>query len=286
MKKLKLIFLFTVCLSTTTLSIATQSDSSYYPLAVGNTWTFDGNYYAHSEEISDTCRINGNLYFGWSMVPYESEYWLREDAGRIFCLDPSDSTDFLLFDFNITVGDSIELVGGFECSWGTKIFMAGKNDTVITPAGTFYHCIHFRHLSPCMDAGMVETWFAPGVGRIRYSEENFIGMLDFQLSDYSISTITDIPSQRDAIRTFSLSQNFPNPFNPITTIEYELPERSSVRFVVYNTLGKQVLVLEEGVRMAGKYSVSFDATYLPSGVYFYELETNFGIISRKMLYVR
>lgn len=71
---------------------------------------------------------------------------------------------------------------------------------------------------------------------------------------------------------FALLQNFPNPFNPTTTLRYELPERSIVRFVIYNTLGEIVARVEDTIKDAGHYRFTFDASGLSSGVYFYRIE--------------
>ncbi len=67
---------------------------------------------------------------------------------------------------------------------------------------------------------------------------------------------------------FVLEQNFPNPFNPTTMIRFQLPVRSDMKLVVYDLLGRQVAVLADGNRGAGRYEVKFDGTSLSSGVYF------------------
>ena len=71
---------------------------------------------------------------------------------------------------------------------------------------------------------------------------------------------------------FSLMQNYPNPFNPGTIISYSLPSVSNVKLTVYNTLGQTIKTLENGFKNAGNYSVTFNASDIPSGIYFYKLE--------------
>jgi hypothetical protein len=72
--------------------------------------------------------------------------------------------------------------------------------------------------------------------------------------------------------TFALEQNYPNPFNPATTIRYQLPVESRVMIRVFDLLGREVHTLVEATQAAGYYQVSFNATALASGVYFYRME--------------
>jgi hypothetical protein len=87
-------------------------------------------------------------------------------------------------------------------------------------------------------------------------------------------------------RAFLLHQNYPNPFNPSTTIRYGLPERSHVSLAVYNTLGQQVAVLQNEEQEAGYHDVKFNASSLPSGVYFYRLQAGSYVETRKLCLVR
>ena len=80
--------------------------------------------------------------------------------------------------------------------------------------------------------------------------------------------------------------NYPNPFNPTTTISYALPERTYVQITVFNTLGQQVAVLVDGSQEAGERSVSFDATGLPSGLYLYRLTAGKYVETRKLVVLR
>jgi hypothetical protein len=73
---------------------------------------------------------------------------------------------------------------------------------------------------------------------------------------------------------FSLTQNFPNPFNPETVISFQLPSEGMVTLKVYDVLGKEVATLVNEKKLAGKYDVKFDGSKLASGVYFYRLSAN------------
>jgi hypothetical protein len=82
--------------------------------------------------------------------------------------------------------------------------------------------------------------------------------------------VTYVPES--PIRVFSLSQNFPNPFNPTTIIRFEVENTIYVRLEVYNPLGERLLTLKEGVYRPGVYDVTVDATSWASGTYFYSLK--------------
>ena len=83
-----------------------------------------------------------------------------------------------------------------------------------------------------------------------------------------------------------LKQNYPNPFNPTTTITFDLPERSYVELNIYNVLGVKLATLVKGVKSAGSYSVQFNASNYPSGIYVYELQTANYKQTKKMIYLK
>jgi len=98
--------------------------------------------------------------------------------------------------------------------------------------------------------------------------------------------VTSVHAQENIPREFSLSQNYPNPFNPTTTIAYALPQAEQVELKVYDLHGHEVGVLVNEKKVAGKYTIEFDATTLPSGVYFYQLRAGEFVKTRKLTLVK
>ena len=88
------------------------------------------------------------------------------------------------------------------------------------------------------------------------------------------------------LRSYRLEQNFPNPFNPTTRIEYTIPHGGQVSLQVYNMLGQRVTDLVNEYQGAGKYSITWDAKDLPSGVYFYKIQSGVFNLTKKMLLVK
>jgi hypothetical protein len=103
--------------------------------------------------------------------------------------------------------------------------------------------------------------------------------------------ITSVADRKEVPAEFSLSQNFPNPFNPSTTIHYQLLMNSDVRLTIYNMLGQRVKTLLQARQPAGSYAVQWNGTNdagapVASGVYFYRLRAEGFVQTRKLLVVR
>jgi hypothetical protein len=93
-------------------------------------------------------------------------------------------------------------------------------------------------------------------------------------------------SDADEITEFKLRTNYPNPFNPTTTISFDIPEQSPVELVIYDIQGEKVVTLVNETLDPGSYSIEFNAGNLPSGTYVYKLEAGKYTESKKMIYVK
>ena len=87
-------------------------------------------------------------------------------------------------------------------------------------------------------------------------------------------------------KKFYLNQNYPNPFNPTTIISYSLPSSFNVKLAIYNTLGQTVKILVNRFENAEYYSVNFNASDLPSGIYLYKLEAGQFSQIKKMILIK
>ena len=86
--------------------------------------------------------------------------------------------------------------------------------------------------------------------------------------------------------SYSIHQNHPNPFNPVTTIEYSVPKSGRVVIKVFDVTGREIRTVEDVFRQAGNYSVMFDGTGLASGVYFYRMEAGDAVQTRRMALIK
>lgn len=92
----------------------------------------------------------------------------------------------------------------------------------------------------------------------------------------------DIRGESPAPERLFLDQNFPNPFNPTTMIRYGVPLETNVKLTIYTLLGTPIRILVDERQEAGIYEYDFSALDLPSGAYFYRLQTPLGTLTRRM----
>ena len=122
----------------------------------------------------------------------------------------------------------------------------------------------------------------------RVRAENAGGTSDWSMVwNFTTEDVTSVDHFSSGVPTeFILHQNYPNPFNPSTVISYGLPERSHVRLMIYNGLGKLVAQLVDREQEGGFFEITFDASHLPSGVYIYRLQAGEYMKSKKLLYIK
>lgn len=110
---------------------------------------------------------------------------------------------------------------------------------------------------------------------------HFIKIIKFKLTNVTgVDEITNLPYE------FSLKQNYPNPFNPSTVIKYSIAKTSFVNLTVFNVLGEEVKKLIDMEESAGTYQINFNASSLPSGIYFYRIMAGNFVETKKMILLK
>ncbi|HEX7343188.1 MAG TPA: T9SS type A sorting domain-containing protein [bacterium] len=132
----------------------------------------------------------------------------------------------------------------------------------------------------CLGQNIVSDWEGLESDGILIGIMHFSELYDWMLPVVDESDLSQLP------REFQLHQNFPNPFNPMTTIRYDVPKSAHVNITVYNTGGQQVAMLVDGMRLPGYHEVIWDAAGLSSGVYFYRIHAGDYVALKKLMLIK
>ncbi|HEX9251456.1 MAG TPA: family 10 glycosylhydrolase [Ignavibacteriaceae bacterium] len=119
------------------------------------------------------------------------------------------------------------------------------------------------------------------------TESSFSGVIYFDdlRAVKKINAPTEVNDKHNLIpKQYLLSQNYPNPFNPETIINWQVPKGGHTTLKIYDVLGNEVAILVDEFQPAGKYEIKFNASSISSGVYFYRLQSDLFIETRKMIY--
>ncbi len=171
-----------------------------------------------------------------------------------------------------SVVDLFGTISGSDASWNHSDGWAYRVDLTGPDGNTF----------------VVENWtieasaFSGASSNSNASSPMPIGTFETDLgtSNEDEFNSTDLPA------SVVLDQNYPNPFNPSTVITYKLRSSQSVSLAVYDQLGRRVAQLVNGKQSSGSHQLTFDASGLSSGVYFYRLKTETSLITKKMLLIK
>ena len=135
-----------------------------------------------------------------------------------------------------------------------------------------------RFIPPNADGTWPSEWVFPAE---TYTPE---GTLPFEENPAVVTGIETVGSELP--ERITLSQNFPNPFNPATSFEYAIDRTMEVKVRVFDVLGRVVATLVDGVQQPATYRVTFDASSLASGMYLYRIETPNKVLTRQMVLIK
>lgn len=197
--------------------------------------------------------VNYNL-FGNYVVSYDGSQWNSWSApasAHCFCIDSTNSV------WVGTYGNGVSKFDG--TSWTT-----------------------FTTANSGIGYNYIEGIMADNHGNIWFGAQDYGG----GVSVYNPNGVTKVERPMEPPSNFRLYQNYPNPFNPTTIISYDLPVSSHVTIKVYDVLGREMETLISERQSAGTHSVRFNASNLPSGVYFYRLQAGNYVEARKLMVLK
>jgi len=141
-----------------------------------------------------------------------------------------------------------------------------------------------------LDSGLVGYWRFDALEDLGVNSDGADDIRDFSIlhnhGDTEGSPLITFIDETHKINNYSLVQNYPNPFNPNTRIRYSVPSISQVSLKIYNVLGKEIEIIVDEEKEAGTYEVNWNAANLPSGVYFYRIQSGSFVETKKMLLMK
>lgn len=258
----------------------------YFPIQIGNEYQYETTTY-ESNQIEYYKRTITNLinkedggtdiYFDNSKEP---KYY-KSKNGNIYLY--ADNKPYLWYDFTTSAIDTYYTkLSGIETnvivnSFNTILF--AKNTTARS----------FSFLDKYFNFSFGYHVLAEGLGIVEMnshimlpSSDRLIGCIINGVTYGTIVSIKEKPIDTD----FELFQNHPNPFNPITRISFKVPSNTVVKLSVYDILGREIITLVNEEVKAGKHEIEFNGTDLPSGVYFYKIQSQNFVDTKKLVLIK
>ncbi|MGB5896383.1 MAG: aryl-sulfate sulfotransferase [Ignavibacteriaceae bacterium] len=234
---------------------------------------------------------NGKTFIGWGSNFNPAITEVENDETKTFELYFNSALTYRVFRFpwrtNLLTANSYRI--DFEyipvnTSETKELVITNNSDEVLQITSNYSRSSMFSvvdsfpiTLQPYQNRILQIQFFPDSIGvfsddiHLRMQKENEMIAQVIHVLGYS-GPSADVELENNYPNKFSLTQNFPNPFNPNTTIKYQIPEISVVTIKVYDVLGNEIKTLVNQEKSVGSYEVEFGATNSPSGIYFYRLQ--------------
>ena len=242
---------------------------------VNNQSVTSGGFTVHQKSSS---KLINNIF--WGNYPDQISLQSLNDA----------SVSSLYLNYNdIQYGiDSIHIDTLSVLNWGV-----GNIDSDPLFQDTLNGDFHLQNFSSCIGAGIdaieiAGIWYHCPLtdieGNPRPSPAG--SMPDIGAHENLLGEIVDVDKELAHKSEFALYENYPNPFNPSTTIKYSIPNQSLVTLKVFDILGREIETLINEEKTAGIYEIDFDASQLSSGIYFYKIQAGDFVETKKMILLK
>lgn len=268
--------------------ITAQVITAVAPLKAGNKWVYYSNVVFQGEikkyEVLDSVKIiNGISFFSIFNTPYNDVTYMAVVDNEFYARYDESMKDSLYkyFKTNPQKGDTWE----HQLSFDTTSFHSTIVDTFSSQVFSKNTLIYVvDRVDTTTPRGSREYWtekFGMLNGLYEQAEDYLLGCVINGVL-YGDTTTTIVDDFEKSLNEFLLYQNYPNPFNITTKIAYKIPEGGNVKLMIYDVLGNEVAELVNENKDEGNYTINFDASNIPSGVYIYTFRVNDFTASKKM----
>lgn len=285
--------LFSIILSSDLLALDTVS-VKYFPTSVGDIFLYDfsSNSAAYSirSMITKDTILNTHRYF-YCMNFYSMQNgWYRADSNTGTLYQYTQNTGCRIYG-NDVFRDSLAMRNGtFDfcglntlCSYQPNVQLFGVQTNKLSfswgiggssGGRTYAYSFGFYHIGGTNGINSFSVTLRGCV----------LNGVVFGDTSYNVTGITF--TEGELVKNYALFHNYPNPFNPVTNIKFDIPKKSNVKISIFDVLGKEISVLVNEELSPGTFEVNWDASNFPSGVYFYKIETGDYSESKKMVLIK
>ena len=287
-------------------NVFSQQDTlvDVFPLTIGNEWTYqchtsfsDLEMYTGSMAGTSTFTIFDSIAAAdsiiWKFYNHRFlTYWIHyiyTNVDKSYSI--SDSLSFDLIELRNGRHQLYRLEGETSIESDPLPFTRFLSDTTMV----YRYCpvdaadtIQYQTKDPKSGCYIYKPTFKKGVGLVSIQAEPICIGASYDIYNYltnSIINSVDVLSLQ-APTEYTLMQNFPNPFNPTTTIEYAMPQRTFITLRLFDVVGRDVMSIAEGLQESGIHRVTLTMNKLPSGVYYYRLVTNNFSSTKKLIHLK
>lgn len=178
--------------------------------------------------------------------------------------------------FGVNISENLELIKKFIAAFGIDftVLMDSNQDVI----GDY---LQYRSTSPFPLDYIIDQQGKVVYHNTEYDPRRMVEIITNLLNPVSVEE-----DKSTTPFSFQLEQNYPNPFNPVTTISYLLPSRSEVLLIIYNLLGEEIVRLVDEIQPTGLHRITWDASGVSSGIYFYRIQAGDFVQTRKMVLLK
>lgn len=261
---------------------------SYYPLSLGNQWSYTAPVWATPVTVvGDSLFTNGYRYRVLDKNDFAGGNFVRVDSHYVYYYDRGNDRDVPFFKLDGTIGETTEF--GKLCNGFSRSHILAIDTMTVFGVNTRYIRYRLDEITQ-RDITLTEKF---GLVRAEmYADPpppwpNVV----YTVSGCSIAgrkygLTSSVATGATTVSPFALSQNYPNPFNPLTTISFSLPSRSFVSLKIYDVMGRDVATLVSEDLSAGTYQRTWNASSMPSAVYFFRLQVGAYSETKRLLLMR